>query len=290
MVEIGILGPGDEEALETFLLPRIESSMFLIGNLRAAGLADNGKMYEGTYAVALEGGEIVAVVAHYWNGNLVLQAPERLEALAQAAVEASGRPVHGLIGPAVQVAVARDVLTLDWERIQLDETEFLYSLALVDMVVPEAVHSDRLRWRRIEPGDLDLLTRWRVGFAVEALGEKEEPKLWGRCRNAVQRSLDVGWTWLLEDQGTPVATSAFNAVTSEVVQIGGVWTPPELRNRGYGRSVVAASLLDVHAQGVARSILFTGVDNVPAQRAYAALGFRHIGDYRLMLLRADSHA
>jgi predicted GNAT family acetyltransferase len=43
-------------------------------------------------------------------------------------------------------------------------------------------------------------------------------------------------------------------------------------------------LLDARAEGVTTSILFTGINNTPAQRAYVALGFRHIGDYRLMLL------
>ena len=62
-------------------------------------------------------------------------------------------------------------------------------------------------------------------------------------------------------------------------------TPPELRRRGYARAVVAASLLDARAEGAERSILFTPVENIPAQRAYEALGYRHIGDYRLFLLR-----
>jgi predicted GNAT family acetyltransferase len=45
-------------------------------------------------------------------------------------------------------------------------------------------------------------------------------------------------------------------------------------------------LLDARAEGVEGSILFTGVKNIPAQRCYEALGYRHVGDYRLILLRA----
>ena len=33
-----ILHPGDEPALEAFLQPRLESSLFLLGNMRQAGL------------------------------------------------------------------------------------------------------------------------------------------------------------------------------------------------------------------------------------------------------------
>jgi predicted GNAT family acetyltransferase len=288
MTKVRILRRGDEGSLEEFLLPQIESSMFLLGNLRAAGLTDRGQSLEGTYAAAFEAGKIVAVVAHYWNGNLVFQAPDHVAALARAVVEASGRAIQGLIGPQRQVDVAKKTLSLDAARIMLDETEYLYSLTLTDLIVPEALRSGQLRGRRIERADLDLLTRWRVGFSHEALGEEPSDRLWNRCRASAERSLDRGTTWILEEGGKPVATSSFNATTAEAVQIGGVWTPPALRSRGYGRAVVAASLLDARAQGVMKSILFTGVSNVPAQRAYSGLGFRHIGDYRLLLLRPPS--
>jgi predicted GNAT family acetyltransferase len=70
---IRILKPGDEAALEAFLLPQVETSMFLIGNQRLAGLADNGARYQGTHAASFLDDRITGVVAHYWNQNLVLQ-------------------------------------------------------------------------------------------------------------------------------------------------------------------------------------------------------------------------
>ena len=284
MVEIRILQPGDETALEDFLLPRLQSSMFLIGNSRAAGLRDRGKPLQGTYAGALSGGRLVGLVAHYWNGNLILQAPEVLEALVEAALRASGRDLRGLIGPAGQVGRAKQSLGLADNQVQWDETENLYHLDLAGLVVPEPLRSGRLQARRCEPHDLDLLTRWRVGFSLESLGAKDTSQLWRQCRASVQRSLADGQTWLLMDRDRPVSTSSFNTAIDEAVQVGGVWTPLDLRRRGYGRSVVAASLLDARAGGVSQAILFTGVRNIPAQRAYVALGFRHTGDYRLLLL------
>lgn len=285
MTEIRILRPGDEEVLERFLLPRIASSMFLIGNMRAAGLEDKGQPYQGTYVAAFEGGEVAGVVAHYWNGNLILQAPAHLDALWRAAAEASGRRVRGMLGAEGQVAEAMGGLGVGEGTIQLDETENLYSLELTELVVPGGLRSGRLRGRRIEPRDVDLVTAWRVAFSIEALGEEESPKLWAGCRSSIERSRAQGWTWLLEDEGQPVACSSFNTAIQEAVQIGGVWTPPELRRQGYGRAVVAASLLDARAAGATMSILFTGVGNVAAQKAYTGLGYRHIGDYRLVLFR-----
>jgi predicted GNAT family acetyltransferase len=285
MPELRVLQPGDQSALEAFLLPQVDSAMFLLGNMRAAGLADDGRRYTGTYVAALHGEAIVGVVAHYWNGNLVLQAPVRLDALWRAAVAASQRPVTGVIGPAEQVRIVKQGLGVDSASTQLDEVEELYSLYLKDLMVPTALSSGRCLGRRIEPRDLDLITEWRIAFSRESLGELPTPRLLERCRAAVERSMQEGRTWILEDGGRPVATSSFNAAVAEAVQMGGVWTPPELRRRGYGRSAVAASLLDARSQLVRKAILFTGKENVAAQRAYGALGFRCVGDYRLLLLR-----
>lgn len=284
---IRILQPGDEAALEAFLLPRVESSMFLIANRRSAGLVDRGRPYEGTYVAAFEGGTIVGVVAHYWNQNLVLQAPAHLDALWLAAVAASKRPVKGLIGPDEQVSAVKEVLDVDDSHLQLDETEKLYSLELDGLIEPDILSSGRVGGRRIEPRDLELVTDWRVAYSIEALGEQDSPQLRESCRASVERSLEEGRTWVLQDRGELVACTSFNAVIEEAVQVGGVWTPPELRGRGYGRAVVAVSLLDARSGTAEKAILFTGESNIAAQRAYTALGFRHIGDYRILLLRSS---
>jgi predicted GNAT family acetyltransferase len=67
------------------------------------------------------------------------------------------------------------------------------------------------------------------------------------------------------------------------VQIGGVWTPPPLRSRGHARAVVGGSLLLARAQGMRRSVLFTGEDNVAALRSYERLGYVRAGRFGLWL-------
>jgi predicted GNAT family acetyltransferase len=281
---IKILQPGDEAALEAFLLPRVETSMFLIGNMRAVGLVDNGQRYEGTYAAAFEDDKIVGVVAHYWNQNLIFQAPVHLDALWRAAVKASKRPIKGLIGPDDQVGLAKELLNIDKANIQVGETEKLYSLNLADLIVPDALNSGQVQGRQIESRDVDLVTQWQIAYSLETLKEKDTPQLKENCRADIERSLKEQNTWILEEQAKPVACSSFNTGIKEAVQVGGVWTPPELRRRGYGRCVVAASLLDARIEGVEKAILFTPNSNIPAQKAYTTLGFQYIGDYCILLL------
>jgi RimJ/RimL family protein N-acetyltransferase len=283
---VKILQPGDEPALEAFLLPHLDSSMFLLSNMRSAGLANHGARYQGTYAAVFERGAITGVVAHFWNKNIILQAPVRhLDTLWQAVLKASQSPIGGLIGPARQVEAVKCALNIAPVHVQLDETENLYTLNLAGLKLPEALGTSEVKGRRIGPADVDLLTAWRVGFSVEALGEKESPRLWAGCQTAIKCSLKEQTMWVLEHHGQPVACTAFNSAVKEAVQVGGVWTPPDLRGRGYARCAVAASLLDARAEGVKKAILFTGVKNTPAQKAYLALGFQHVGDYRILLLR-----
>ena len=61
-----------------------------------------------------------------------------------------------------------------------------------------------------------------------------------------------------------------------------LWTPRALRGRGYARCVVAGSLQSARDRGVRRAVLFTDEQNVAAQRSYASIGFRPIGDYGLV--------
>lgn len=269
------------------MLPRVESSMFLVGNMRAVGLVDHGEPYEGTYAAVFERGEIISVVAHYWNQNLVFQAPAHLGVLWVAAVEESGRPIKGLIGPSDQVGAVKEALDIDDSKIQMDRASKLYSLKLEELVVPDNLSSGEVKGRRIELRDLELITGWRIALSLETLGEEDSSQLREQCRASIERSLKERRTWVLEEQGRPVACSSFNTAIKEAVQVGGVWTPPELRRRGYGRAVVAASLLDACAEGVEKAILFTGRGNIAAQKAYEALGFQHIDSYRIVLLKTS---
>ncbi|MBN2003570.1 MAG: GNAT family N-acetyltransferase [Anaerolineae bacterium] len=284
-ITLRTLQPGDEAALEAFLRPRIESSMFLLSNMRIAGLAYTGQRPSGTYVAAFEDGAMVAVAAHFWNGMLMPQAPVHLEAVWKATVQASGRPIRGLIGSYEQVVAIKTALKLEGDAMQMDNHERLYTLSLDALQVPEALRTGQVKGRRVAPRDAEILARWRVGYEVEALGATETPELWERERADARRTAKSGNAWILEAGGQPVATSNFNAAIAEAVQIGGVWTPPELRRRGYARCVVAQSLLDARSSGVPRAILFTDEHNLPAQKAYTSLGFRHVGEFYLLMLK-----
>ena len=114
---------------------------------------------------------------------------------------------------------------------------------------------------------------------VDALYERLDEEAEGRT----ERALSSGDVRLLEIDGAPVAMTAINARLPDMVQIGGVYTPPDLRGRGYARRAVALHMQEVRAAGVQKAILFAS--GAAACRAYEAIGFERIGDYALAILR-----
>ncbi len=283
MTTLRVLQEGDEVAVEDFLLKYTETSMFLRSNYQAEGLVDHGEPLQGTYVAAIEGTSILGLAAHFWNGMLVVQAPHSLIAVVTKVADVTGAPIRGLAGPWSQVIAARRVLGLDEARTALNSCEDLFSLRLADLVVPSLLLEGAVTTRQPHPDELDRLAGWHVRYCVETLGAEENEDLFAKCRAEMRRLQREGNHWVLVSDGAAVAYCAFNARLPDSVQIGGVWTPPTLRGRGYARSVVAGALLEAREAGVIRSTLFTGQDNEPARRAYQALGFSIIGNYGLIL-------
>lgn len=277
------LTAGDEAAVEAFLAAHADASMFLRSNLRRAGLDFHGQAYGGTWVAAVADGAVVGVAAHAWNGLVLLQAAGRAGDLAAAAAASSGRAVGGFVGPWAQVVEARAALGLTDRPARLDSREDLFSLDLDALIVPAALADGRVAVRVAGAADHDVLAAWRYAYEVEAIGSPATAETAARARADICRVTDDGHVFVATVDGAPVAMSAFNARLPDMVQIGGVYTPPDARGRGYARAVVAGSLRLARETGATRSILFTGVDNTPARRAYLALGYRVVGDYGLVV-------
>lgn len=284
MPAVRLLAPGDEERLAAFFARYPDTTLFLQSNAQAAGLVDRGEPLQGSYAAAVGAdGAIEALACHCWNGNVLLEAPVALPEVVRAAVAAAGRPVSGVLGPDAQARAARRALGLERAATMLDSTEDLFALGLDALRVPAPLADGRLRCRPARDEELPALAAWRHDYRVEVIREAAGPELRERSREEVARWQALGCQFVLEADGQRVSYAAYNAQTPACVQIGGVWTPPALRGRGYARAVVAGALLAARARGVARSVLFTPIDNAPAQAAYRSLGYQRIGDYALIL-------
>lgn len=266
----------DAPALEAFLARHPESSMFLRQNLAAHGPEGGPEDYAARFWGLEERGEVAGVVALTTKGMVLMQVPgpQPLGGFRQAL---AGAQIMGINGEAGQVARLRAALGLADVPCSLDRTEPLYRMALADLRLPRA---GDLQLRPATPADAGLLTGWRADYLVETLGAAEGPHTEADAAAQVSALTAQDRLRVLEQAGTPVAMTSFNAVLPDIVQIGGVFTPPARRGRGHARAAVALHLAEAWAAGAREAILFAS--GPPAMRAYEAIGFRRIGGYQLV--------
>ena len=188
----------------------------------------------------------------------------------------------GFAGPAGQVRRARLALGLANAPARMDEEEGLYALDLSDLEVPLALKNGEIICRAPLPEECERLHHWRTAYDIESLGRSDSDETRRNAAATLDRQVAEGNAWVAIRIGELVSLSAFNATLPDIVQLGGIYTPPEHRGRGYARASVAASLIAARQRGATRAVLFTG--NPSAARSYEAVGFRRIGDYGVVPL------
>jgi predicted GNAT family acetyltransferase len=203
----------------------------------------------------------------------------------RAAVIASARPVSGLLGgPAHQVAIARNALGLDTVTAAFDEQELLMAVDLDRLIFPSTLVNRNVVVRRGRQDDMNVLVGWSHDYRVETLHETPGSETRASAHEMISGQLEAGRLFVAEGVGGELcAMASFNAALPEMVQLGGVYTPPSLRRRGYCQAVIAGALTEARSTGVTRAVLFTDGQNPASTRAYAHVGFHVIGDYGIVL-------
>ena len=278
--------PGDEGAIDAFLKPHSASSMFLRSNLAQFGLGlgpDRSDDPRATTFWLAKNGAMRAVFGLSNAGFVMGQAPDNDPDDWIAFRDAlKGATVAGITGATPQIKTAMEVLGLQNAPYSVMRDEPHYRLDLHNLEDP----ASNARLRPAKPDDLDLLVDWIIDYDTSVLGSPLNDVTRARASANAQAHMNSDSHRILEVDGMPVAKTAFNASLPDMVQIGGVYTPPEHRSKGYARTAVALHLLEARERGVKTAILFAS--GKPACRAYEAIGFQRIGTYTLGIL-AEPH-
>ena len=79
-----------------------------------------------------------------------------------------------------------------------------------------------------------------------------------------------------------MSITAIVALHRRLAQIGGVYTMPDRRRRGFNRIVMNTVIHESRVvHDLERLFLFTGETNVPARHLYESLGFERFGHFGL---------
>jgi GNAT superfamily N-acetyltransferase len=193
-----------------------------------------------------------------------------------AAVVLRGQSLIGVIGPTDQVRAVERATSLTSAPRTLDHDENQFDMDLSDLVVPDGPGE----LIPIGEADRDLMIDWREDYEIRTLGT---PPVNARAEAAadVDDYIAADSHRVLVKNGVPLCQTGFNARLPDIVQIGGVYTPPDLRGQGHARRAVGLHLAEARKAGVTRATLFAS--GASAESAYHAVGFRRIGDWTLLL-------
>jgi GNAT superfamily N-acetyltransferase len=263
----------DRPAIEAFLNRHIATSMFPLSNLRRYGMA-GGHARAVRFWIRWQAGAITDVLAVTDDGIVMPQCPTA--PWGDVKVVLTGMVVKGVLGGAEQVEAVRAALGLP-QAAGLHDVEPLYQLRLSDLRMPDVAG---FTLGPLADAPRKLVVGWRRAYLEEVLPMPGEDFAMQAVKDVVSYGQADSHRVLYEGD-TPVAMTGFNAILPEVVQIGGVYAPPDLRARGLARRAVALHLAEARKNGVDHAILFAA--SPQACRAYEAIGFARTGAFTILM-------
>jgi predicted GNAT family acetyltransferase len=192
-----------------------------------------------------------------------------LEALAQKVAQDGFKlpGVHGPVGMAKEFA--RIWCAQAGLQYHLEMRQRIYELRRVmQPITPNG------RLRLATPGDLDLVFRWTYAFIHEAEPQSSPDDVFEIAETKIRDRQVYLW-----DTGRPAAMASIARPTPNGISIGLVYTPPELRGRGFASACVAALSQKLLNDGWKFCTLFTDLANPTSNDIYQRIGYLPLGDF-----------
>ena len=241
--------------------------------LRSRGLRIYGEG-DPVFGVLERDGEVRAAFFRTPPGRLMLTplaAGEAIGLAAQLALRGDKLP-----GVMAELDTAAE-FAKEWGR-RTDSTADLHArqrlYRLGELTPPHPVPPGRPRIATAN--DREQLTRWYVEF-TEATGESgtsQDPGEWADARIAYG-----GITLWETPDGTPVSMAGITTKVAGQVRVAPVYTPADLRGRGYAGAVTAEVSRMARAANAEEVLLFTDLANHTSNALYQRLGYRPVEDF-----------
>jgi uncharacterized protein len=231
-----------------------------------------------SFWLARHGSRVVGAAMRTPPYNLILARPASPAALA-ALAEAVSDELPGVVG---SVPESEEFAEL-WAaragvRARTNMRQGVYALEQVEPPLP-APGSPRVA----TADDRELVLRWWIAFGEEVLHEggpgRENAAAMVDHRLASPASGIILW----EDEGEPVSLAGWGGRTPNGIRVGPVYTPPELRGRGYATALTAElsqRLLDgrLFDGGRRFCFLYTDLANPTSNAIYERIGYRRVAE------------
>ena len=204
--------------------------------------------------------------------NLVLarpSAPRALDVLADA-IEAD---LPGAVGALPEV----ETFAAAWakKRGAKPRRRMSQGVFALERVVPVSGVPGTMR--HAGEADKPLLLDWLRAFGAEALpaDESDDERL---IRIIDHRLASTEAGLVLWEHDGPASMAGFGGRTPNGIRVGPVYTPPDLRGRGYASALVAELSTRLLASGHRFCFLYTDLANPTSNRIYERIGYERVCD------------
>src|SRR5436190_911920 len=254
---------------EKFLMEHEAENNLILGQaMRLARGEWIGNAAVAFYVVEDEGRVLVAAMHNQPYRLVLTRGPG--PAIAMIADWAARKKVNlaGVIGVPESVLM----YTRAWSKLSRDKLKGGHRLRIyqLEKLKPAAQVSGRLEPATMS--EVDLLTQWNIAFTRDV----EQP-ITGGERAMAERVIREGRLFVWRDP-QPVSMAAWAGQTSRGVRINMVYTPPELRRRGYASAAVSALTKKLLESGRKFVFLFTDLSNPTSNKIYQQMGYEPVCD------------
>jgi predicted GNAT family acetyltransferase len=179
-------------------------------------------------------------------------------------------PIPGVLGPSgAAQAFAQRWANVSGNEYQESVRQRVYELR---QVVHSPAMSGILRLAR--ESDVDLIARWILGFQGDTFTEGDLAEAHEQAQSRIKDQSIYLW----DDEG-PVSMAAKARPTTNEITVSLVYTPPELRKRGYATACVASLSQLLLDSGWKFCTLFTDLANPTSNHIYQKIGYVPVCDF-----------
>jgi GNAT superfamily N-acetyltransferase len=267
------LGRKDRGAVVDLLSEATAGNVILLYNISVHGMEPGRSPFHGAYFGRRESSGLAAAEAVYNLGSMFFysRTPGAIDGMADY-VLGLGRLPDVLQGKAEHV----DRLLEDSSaRLRV---EGKMSMELMALRGPVAHGIPTYAARPSEPRDLGTLFDLQARLEKELFGEKVGEDMPGR--EILSRQVERGTAYLVEEGGTIVSKAEATVLPGVGGWIGGVYTLPERRGRGYSTACMAA-LCENALERAPVLALTADKDNYVSRGVYRRIGFEKVDDWIL---------
>lgn len=262
-----------------FLKNHEDFTLFLLNNFENYGFKLTEAPFSGNYKLIRSGEKVVAVFCLTRKGSLLIESlvKEPIFDIVLSACREESISLTGVVGNwnfcSQFWKFLRDRKVIK-ELYESKDTLFCLDLS-------NYISSPQPFVRLLTESDYNLWKPLRLAFIKEEgfPNDFTDEQWLNLFREKVDKK--IIWGYFKEDR--LISTADLNAKASDLGQVGGVYTLPRYRRKGYSKTVMKQLLYDAKEKHhIKKLIIFTGEKNLPALNLYIDLGGIQKGYFALL--------